>query len=149
MRRPKLLSLALASSLAVNLLAVLALATGLFGQAEIPGAEAARELAPVGAKAFARVTAGNGALDFFDETRSRNVRNVQHPATGTYCLNLDVPVKNVVASLKPAGNIPFFITAGLIGPDGKPPGCPDSYDVFVLTGTETGPAKADFYVVMH
>ncbi len=147
MSRPTSRSPVLASSLAVNLLIALALATGLLRQAMIPGAEAARELPPVRAKAFARVDFSGD--DLIDKAHSRNVRRLEFVTTGFYCLHLDVTVKNVVASpLSGAGNSSVFVAVGLVGPDGDI-GCSDGADVYVLIRNGGDPVNSNFYVVMH
>jgi hypothetical protein len=135
MRRPSVLLLVLAVSLVASALATFAL----LGRAPAPGAKAA---GGVGAKAFARVIS-NGDL-----SQSRNVRGVTRPSAGLYCLNLDVAVKNVVASINAVSAV-RVVSGGLVV-DGVPGGCPNGTDVFVRTFELDGdPVDAPFYVLMH
>jgi hypothetical protein len=137
MARPYVLALVLVAALVTTT----AVALVLLGRAASPDTEAA--VRAVGAKAFARVQS-TGA---FDATRSRNVRSVTRPEDGLYCLDLEVSVKNTVASLT-AGSA-GVASAGLELTDGNSP-CPNGTEVFVKTFDHAGNVlNASFYVVMH
>ena len=117
---------------------------GLDGVDGVSGADGAdgADGAPGSALAYGHVNP-DGTLD---APRSKNITSVTKlsgPLVGVYCLAVDVPVANVVATLD--GNVADDATGAADHPrelTSAAAGCPAGTDVSVRSSTRTAPSRS-------